>query len=94
MRRYRLLGMAALLVLPMLLAPAPRFAAAQLPWINSAGGPVQQPFCPNGSQNGCFSQGMQTSGNATGSAAPYPYTPFEPCLQFMQVFFRMAAGQG
>ena len=41
----------------------------------------------------------ETGGNAPGNAgftnaASYPYTPFEPCLQFMRFFLGLAAGPG
>lgn len=97
MRRCRLLTVALLLVLPSIFVPGSGYSASQLPGINTAG-PVQQPNCPTGSQFGCFGPGIQqTGGNGavnTGfaSTASYQYSPFTPCLQFMQMFLRMGTG--
>ncbi len=97
MRKFKFFAAIGLLALASVLSPGTGYSASQLPWINPATGSVLQPICPTGIQSGCFNPGIQTGYNgpvnsALANAAPYPYTPFEPCLQFMQLFLRMAAG--
>ena len=97
MRRYRLLAAAALIVLPSILVSSPVPSAPQMPWINTAGGPISQPNCPTGSQYGCFGQGVPVGGNATPNVANAnlsPIAPFGACMQFMQAFLRMGGNFG
>ena len=97
MRKFKIIAAIGLLTLSSLLSPGTGYSASQLPWINPATGTLPQPICPTGSQFGCFNPSVQTGGNGPGNTAfanatPYSYTPFEPCLQFMRLFLRMAAG--
>ena len=99
MRKYKIFAAVALLAVPFLLTPVLVSSASQLPWIQAPSGSFQQPLCPTGRQFGCFNPNTQIGGNrpvdaGLANATPYPYTPFEPCLQFMQVFLRLAAGSG
>lgn len=92
MRKFKIFTATALLALSSLLSPGLGYSASQLPQISTTAGSVQQFFCPTGSQFGCFGPTVQTNVNGSVNAAPYAYTPFEPCLQFMQFFMRLAAG--
>ena len=96
MRKFRVFTVVALVVLPTIFASTPGYSAAQLPWINTEAGPVQQPYCPSGNQFGCFGPSTPTGVYGSGMAgtvntAAYAPNPFEPCLQFMQAFMRLAA---
>ena len=96
MRKYRILTVIALLVLPSIFVSSQGYSVSQLPGINTEA-PIQRPNCPTGSQFGCFNQGFQQTGAInTGFAktTSKQYTPFNPCLQFMQVFLRLGASQG
>ncbi len=99
MRKYRLLTMAALLVLPSIFISNSGYTASQLPGINPAG-PIQQQNCPTGRRYGCFNPGIQQTGanraiNAGfANTASYQHSPFDPCLQFMQIFLRLGAVPG
>ena len=94
MRKYRLIAVGTLLVLPSIFVSSTGYSASQLPGINPAG-PIQQQNCPTGRQNGCFNLSFQqTGGNGainTGFAktASYQYTPLNSCLQLMQMFLRL-----
>ena len=94
MRKFKIFTATALLALSSMLSPGLGYSASQLPQISTAAGTVQQFFCPTGNQPGCFSPTLQAGGNGPVNAAAYAYTPFEPCLQFMQFFMRLAAGPG
>ena len=94
MRRYRLFAAVALIVLPSILGSSPVRSNSMMPWINNAAGPISQPNCPTGSQNGCFAPVNPTGSYGNPYAANPNYSmvaPFSGCMQFMQAFLRMGA---
>ncbi len=97
MRNFRLFTVVALLILPSIFASNPGYSASQLPGINTMG-PIQQQNCPTGKPYGCFNPGIQQAGGNVAinagfaNTTSYQYTPFNPCMQFMQIFLRLGAG--
>ena len=97
MRKFNLFAAAALIAVPAMLVSSPVQTASQVPWINSAAGPVTQPNCPTGSRSGCFGPGIPTGVNAAPNAAGAGFTPVAPvsfCMQFMQAFLRASTNPG